>query len=111
MLTGLDQHFQLFGIERDRGAFLEQVAVELLQRHTECGGKLALVHRRPQRGKLVFQMFRVSALVFQQGGEAAMRDQAAVRSEERSVGKECVSKCRSRWSPDHEKKKTKHKKK
>src|SRR3546814_15482866 len=26
------------------------------------------------------------------------------RSEERRVGKECVSKCRSRWSPDHEKK-------
>src|SRR3546814_16322079 len=24
-----------------------------------------------------------------------------VRSEERSVGKEVVSKCRSRWSPDH----------
>src|SRR3546814_12956572 len=23
------------------------------------------------------------------------------RSEERSVGKECVSPCRSRWSPDH----------
>src|SRR3546814_20977984 len=29
------------------------------------------------------------------------------RSEERRVGKECVSTCRSRWSPDHEKKKTK----
>src|SRR3546814_16199915 len=28
------------------------------------------------------------------------------RSEERRVGKECVSKCRSRWSPYHEKKKT-----
>src|SRR3546814_13007574 len=27
------------------------------------------------------------------------------RSEERRVGKECVSTCRSRWSPDHEKKK------
>src|SRR3546814_17670342 len=26
------------------------------------------------------------------------------RSEERSVGKECVSTCRSRWSPYHEKK-------
>src|SRR3546814_7771158 len=26
---------------------------------------------------------------------------AAVRSEERRVGKECVSTCRSRWSPDH----------
>src|SRR3546814_19274164 len=29
------------------------------------------------------------------------------RSEERSVGKECVSKCRSRWSPYHKKKKEK----
>src|SRR3546814_12084125 len=26
---------------------------------------------------------------------------SAVRSEERRVGKECVSQCRSRWSPDH----------
>src|SRR3546814_13136434 len=26
------------------------------------------------------------------------------RSEERRVGKECVSTCRSRWSPDHQKK-------
>src|SRR3546814_18078603 len=29
--------------------------------------------------------------------------EADVRSEERRVGKECVSTCRSRWSPDHEK--------
>src|SRR3546814_14512155 len=29
------------------------------------------------------------------------------RSEERRVGKECVSTCRSRWSPDHLKKNTK----
>src|SRR3546814_15144826 len=28
------------------------------------------------------------------------------RSEERRVGKECVSTCRSRWSPSHSKKKT-----
>src|SRR3546814_13099281 len=28
-----------------------------------------------------------------------------VRSEERRVGKECVSTCRSRWSPSHSKKK------
>src|SRR3546814_16582694 len=27
------------------------------------------------------------------------------RSEKRRVGKECVSTCRSRWSPSHEKKK------
>src|SRR3546814_16402188 len=30
------------------------------------------------------------------------------RSEERRVGKECVSTCRSRWSPSHKKKKTRH---
>src|SRR3546814_17995870 len=30
------------------------------------------------------------------------------RSEERRVGKECVSTCRSRWSPDHYKKKNRH---
>src|SRR3546814_13017694 len=30
-----------------------------------------------------------------------------LRSEERRVGKECVSTCRSRWSPYHEKKKDK----
>src|SRR3546814_2953479 len=29
------------------------------------------------------------------------RDQALARSEERRVGKECVSTCRSRWSPYH----------
>src|SRR3546814_11081279 len=31
------------------------------------------------------------------------------RSEERRVGKECVSTCRSRWSPYHYKKKHNHK--
>src|SRR3546814_18065985 len=31
-----------------------------------------------------------------------------VRSEERRVGKACVSTCRSRWSPYHKKKKAKH---
>src|SRR3546814_12108701 len=30
-----------------------------------------------------------------------------LRSEERRVGKECVSTCSSRWSPDHSKKKNK----
>src|SRR3546814_12383165 len=33
--------------------------------------------------------------------------QVHVRSEERRVGKECVSTCRSRWSPYHSKKKNK----
>src|SRR3546814_14940717 len=50
-----------------------------------------------------------------QGAEAALGETPAiavlddlpVRSEERRVGNECVSTCRSRWSPYHEKKKTK----
>src|SRR3546814_12840613 len=32
----------------------------------------------------------------------------AIRSEERRVGKECVSTCRSRWSPYHSQKTRKH---
>src|SRR3546814_18202646 len=35
--------------------------------------------------------------------------QASARSEERRVGKECVSTCRSRWSPYHKKQKKKKK--
>src|SRR3546814_14224927 len=38
--------------------------------------------------------------------EEPAHDQQARRSEERRVGKECVSTCRSRWSRYHEKKKT-----
>src|SRR3546814_13672944 len=38
------------------------------------------------------------------GGEAHFDNMK--RSEERRVGKECVSTCRSRWSPYHSKKKT-----
>src|SRR3546814_12744416 len=35
-------------------------------------------------------------------GDVAPADRQVVgRSEERRVGKECVSTCRSRWSPDH----------
>src|SRR3546814_21012129 len=41
------------------------------------------------------------------GGMRVRRGQGALldRSEERRVGKECVSTCRSRWSPYHKKKK------
>src|SRR3546814_9059070 len=41
-------------------------------------------------------------------GRFARRDRVCglrARSEERRVGKECVSTCRSRWSPYHSKKK------
>src|SRR3546814_10972849 len=42
----------------------------------------------------------VDAVVSLQTGDPVV---AAARSEERRVGKECVSTCRSRWSPSHEK--------
>src|SRR3546814_14989090 len=35
---------------------------------------------------------------------AQLHPRRSLRSEERRVGKECVSPCRSRWSPYHEKK-------
>src|SRR3546814_19346817 len=37
---------------------------------------------------------------------AALLGPGHLRSEERRVGKECVSTCRSRWSPSHSKNKT-----
>jgi len=79
----LDQYLQLLGIEGQGGALLEQIAVELPERHAERRGELALVHRRPQRGKLVFEMFRVGALVLEELGEAALGDQLAVLGEHR----------------------------
>src|SRR3546814_16869089 len=39
------------------------------------------------------------------GGHTCIGVVATNRSEERRVGKECVSTCRSRWSPYHKKKK------
>src|SRR3546814_12576207 len=38
---------------------------------------------------------------------ASVAEPPVLRSEERRVGKECVSTCRSRWSPYHSNKKTK----
>src|SRR3546814_14579859 len=35
------------------------------------------------------------------GNSSKQQNQCRKRSEERRVGKECVSTCRYRWSPDH----------
>src|SRR3546814_16194980 len=40
-------------------------------------------------------------LVYDDAGRAVGVSDVAGRSEERRVGKECVSTCRSRWSPYH----------
>src|SRR3546814_13100410 len=46
-------------------------------------------------------------ICYRRGGSGLRRGRYVSRSEERRVGKECVSTCRSRWSPYHYKKKTK----
>src|SRR3546814_12455579 len=38
---------------------------------------------------------------FQNGADGKLKRYVSIRSEERRVGKECVSTCRSRWSPYH----------
>src|SRR3546814_12967768 len=49
---------------------------------------------RSLRKTIAADRFRVTA-------DAAFADILALRSEERRVGKECVSTCRYRWSPYH----------
>src|SRR3546814_21134084 len=50
-----------------------------------------------------FVLGAVLVFTFGSGDESLPRDRGApaARSEERRVGKECVSTCRSRWSPYH----------
>src|SRR3546814_5117633 len=43
--------------------------------------------------------FDTSEKIFTNPSQIQTRDYVTGRSEERRVGKECVSKCRSRWSP------------
>src|SRR3546814_4449894 len=52
-------------------------------------------------GSLIAAMERIDTwLARAPSGNPALQQRAA-RSEERRVGKECVSTCRSRWSPYH----------
>src|SRR3546814_15115211 len=46
-------------------------------------------------------IFRYSGLCIGLGCREDVDIRAILRSEERRVGKECVSTCRSRWSPYH----------
>ena len=46
-------------------------------------------------------VWTVAKNTWEKGLTYAYRDRRTKRSEERRVGKECVSTCRSRWSPYH----------
>src|SRR3546814_12410361 len=79
--TQAGERFEAIWLDAERGRAGQDM---LPERHAVIGGHVDLV------GQLA--------------GEAAA-DQPQGRSEERRVGKECVSTCRSRWSPYPSKKK------
>src|SRR3546814_17183155 len=78
-------------------------------RYDTCGGAMAyrklplaslVVNPANDRhGELENETAAIAQLFAAQ--EPHMRNLAKDRSEERRVGKECVSTCRSRWSPYH----------
>src|SRR3546814_11670365 len=54
---------------------------------------------------LAQRLFVEQMMIFRRQGAGEYHEVGPARSEERRVGKECVSTCRSRWSPSHYKKK------
>src|SRR3546814_4062200 len=75
------------------------------RRHTRC----ALVTGVQTCALPILKATGITILLVEQNVELALgisdrahiMDQGEIRSEERRVGKECVSTCRSRWSPYH----------
>src|SRR3546814_1688294 len=59
------------------------------------------LRRRTELGKQRIKLRHVAALEIIHRIVQGVRAQLQTRSEERRVGKECVSTCRSRWSPYH----------
>src|SRR3546814_11964167 len=82
---------------------LAQAAAKLVIGQAELAGRGALVVALCRQGLLKQVMLDPFQVVAQVEGASRVRQD---RSEARRVGKECGSTCRSRWSPDHENKKT-----
>src|SRR3546814_13276891 len=83
------------------------------RRHTRCAlvtgvQTCALPISAPDAGKRLGEAQFASAcrLIEARRDDAGLTAEAVARSEERRVGKECVSTCRSRWSPYHQKTKS-----
>src|SRR3546814_3023675 len=66
---------------------------------TQVTSELAYERSGPER--YLSRIRLAEALVAAAGKTPQPRVLEAIRSAERRVGKECVSTCRSRWSPDH----------
>src|SRR3546814_11755312 len=90
------------GIDRAGGWLLDSRCVLMLMLMLMRGGRLRFVRQR-LLARLV--MYHANNLCKSERASSPCTDQvfryAQKRSEERRVGKECVSTCRYRWSPNH----------
>src|SRR3546814_16518361 len=101
-----DEHLEFLSIKVPDGPLTSRL------QHLKVGDPI-IVSRKPV-GTLVMHDLRPGKHLYLFGTGTGLapftsivRDPEAYRSEERRVGKECVSTCRSRWSPYHYKKKQK----
>src|SRR3546814_2721214 len=85
------------------GVKIDADAAKLLAERTE--GNLLAAAQDVEKLKLLFAGERIDVESLGQAVADSARFEAFDRSDERRVGKECVSTCRSRWSPYHYKKK------
>src|SRR3546814_14330698 len=70
-----------------------------IEAQDKVGGTAHYTADRVPPGQQVVHCVHVGAQI--NVGRVTGVDDGAARSEERRVGKECVSTCRSRWSPDN----------
>src|SRR3546814_20861698 len=73
--------------------------VEKRRRDARAVGGIDITRLDEARG--IGQNFRPARLVERRRRDGPTRQEEHQRSEERRVGKECVSTCRSRWAPYH----------
>src|SRR3546814_8979428 len=76
----------------------EAISAALLEWRTDPAVEAVIVDHGEGRGFCAGGDVRTAV---EHGPDATRQFFHAERSEERRVGKECVSTCRSRWSPDH----------
>src|SRR3546814_7871568 len=83
-----------FAVAKGANVYVTGESEDVIERARQMGAKDGLLFTDPEWRKKVGKMT---------GGIDVVLDGAPSpsRSEERRVGKECVSTCRSRWSPYH----------
>src|SRR3546814_11932888 len=78
---------------------LQKQLASLLDKRNDIAHRMLLPHFGVRRRDEDLRRVHDELKSTEESLHGAMKDLA--RSEERRVGKECVSTCRSRWSPDH----------